>query len=112
MERDAAPAATGFTSTWEQERRSLRRHFRRFDVLVLIWPGFGVGWFGTSGTPADSLPESFAGQRLDYTLSQLVPLAIILVLGLIFYAAGTRTRREIRAGAHAPAPGELELSAV
>jgi hypothetical protein len=28
MEREAAPAATGFRSTWEHEGRSLRRHFR------------------------------------------------------------------------------------
>jgi amino acid transporter len=82
-----------------------------FTVLVLLWPGFGVGWFGTSGNAADSLPESFAGQRLDYTLSQLVPLAIILLLGVLFYAAGTRTRREIRAGAVA-APAQASPSTV
>ncbi|MGC0328430.1 amino acid transporter [Streptomyces sp. SAI-170] len=65
-----------------------------FTVVVLIWPGFGVGWFGTEGSAVDSLPESFAGQRLQYTLSQVVPLALFVGIGLAFYAAGARTRRE------------------
>jgi amino acid transporter len=67
-----------------------------FTVVVLVWPGLGVGWFGTGGNPADSLPSSFAGQRLGYTLSQVVPLAAILLLGVLSYACGTRTRRAER----------------
>jgi amino acid transporter len=67
-----------------------------FTVVVLVWPGLGVGWFGTGGNPADSLPSSFAGQRLGYTLSQVVPLAAILLLGVLAYACGTRTRRAER----------------
>jgi amino acid transporter len=73
-----------------------------FTVVVLIWPGFGVGWFGTSGSPADSLPSSFAGQRLGYTLSQVVPLAAILLLGFVSYACGTHTRRLEREETSAP----------
>jgi amino acid transporter len=73
-----------------------------FTVVVLIWPGFGVGWFGTGGNPADSLPSSFAGQRLGYTLSQVVPLAAILLLGFVSYAFGRRTRRLERARTSAP----------
>ena len=73
-----------------------------FTVVVLIWPGFGVGWFGTGGNPADSLPSGFAGQRLGYTLSQVVPLAAILLLGFLSYAFGTRTRRQERARSSAP----------
>ncbi|MFJ9420077.1 APC family permease [Streptomyces sp. NPDC101227] len=64
-----------------------------FTVVVLIWPGFGVGWFGTAGTPAASLPESFAGQRLQYTLSQVVPLLLFVVVGVVFVALGARGRR-------------------
>ncbi|MFI9030497.1 APC family permease [Streptomyces sp. NPDC053560] len=64
-----------------------------FTVVVLIWPGFGVGWFGSTGNAADSLPPSFAGQRLAYTLSQVLPLALFLVIGLVFYGLGAKTRR-------------------
>ncbi|POX39525.1 amino acid permease [Streptomyces sp. Ru73] len=67
--------------------------FVAFTVVVLIWPGFGVGWFGTAGSAADSLPPSFAGQRLAYTLSQVVPLLLFLAIGAAFYALGTKTRR-------------------
>ncbi|MBT2508001.1 APC family permease [Streptomyces sp. ISL-98] len=72
---------------------ALATGFVAFTVVVLIWPGFGVGWFGTDGAAADSLPESFAGERLQYTLSQVVPLVLFLVIGLIFYALGVKTRR-------------------
>lgn len=72
---------------------ALATGFVAFTVVVLIWPGFGVGWFGTDGVAADSLPESFAGERLQYTLSQVVPLVLFLVIGLIFYALGAKTRR-------------------
>ncbi|GAA4847077.1 APC family permease [Saccharopolyspora rosea] len=63
-----------------------------FTVATLIWPGLGVGWFGTGGNPDDSLPSGFAGQRFDYTLTQVVPLAALLVLGTAFQLAGRRTR--------------------
>jgi glutamate:GABA antiporter len=68
-----------------------------YTVIVLIWPGLGVGWFGTGGDPADSLPKSFSGQRGAYTLSQLVPLAVILAIGFAAYAMGAPTRRAERA---------------
>ncbi|NLU70653.1 APC family permease [Streptomyces sp. HNM0574] len=68
-----------------------------FTVIVLIWPGFGVGWFGTAGDPAASLPDGFEGQRTAYTLSQVIPLALFLVVGLCFYALGAPGRRAARA---------------
>jgi len=64
-----------------------------FTVIDLIWPGFGVGWFGTSGSAADSLPSSFAGQRKAYTLTQVIPLLFFLVIGVVFYLLGRPTRR-------------------
>jgi amino acid transporter len=67
-----------------------------YTVIVLIWPGFGIGWFGASGDPADSLPKAFSGQRWSYTLSQLVPLAVILAMGFAAYAAGAPVRRAER----------------
>ncbi len=67
-----------------------------FTVVVLIWPGFGVGWFGTEGVADDSLPSSFAGERAAYTLSLVIPLATIVVIGLLAYVAGSRTRRAER----------------
>jgi hypothetical protein len=41
--------------------------------LALIWPGFGVGWFGTGGNPNDDLAAlGFSHQRLVHELSQIV----------------------------------------
>jgi hypothetical protein len=40
-----------------------------------------------------SLPDEFAGQRFQYEVSQLVPLALFIGIGVLFYALGTPTRR-------------------
>ncbi|MCE7006764.1 hypothetical protein LWC34_28635 [Kibdelosporangium philippinense] len=61
-----------------------------FTVATLIWPGLGVGWFGTEGNPDDSLPTAFAGERLSYTLSQLIPLGVALAIGVLFVLWGRR----------------------
>jgi amino acid transporter len=64
-------------------------------TVALIWPGFGVNWFGAGGNPNDALAGlSFSHQRLQYELSQLVPLAVIIVIGLVFYVLGGKTRQE------------------
>ena len=45
-------------------------------TVFLLWPGLGVNWFGAGGNPNDSLAFlSFSHQRLQYELSQIVPLA-------------------------------------
>ncbi len=49
-----------------------------FTVVVLLWPL--------------ELPAAFAGERLQYTLSQVVPLLIVIGVGFLFYALGAPTR--------------------
>ena len=63
-------------------------------TVGLIWPGFGIGWFGTAGRGDDALPGGFAHQRLAYELIQNVPLALFVLLGLLFYRLGRPTREE------------------
>ena len=65
-------------------------------TLALVWPGFGIGWFGTSGNPDDALVYlSFGGQRLQYELTQLLPLLFFVGVGIVFYLVGGRTRRDM-----------------
>jgi hypothetical protein len=65
-------------------------------TVALIWPGFGVGWFGTSGNPNDDLAAfGFSHQRMAYELSQILPLAVIILVGIIFYALGRTTRQNV-----------------
>jgi amino acid transporter len=68
--------------------------FAALATVALLWPGFGVGWFGTSGKASDALVSlGFkATERLQYELSQFVPLALFLLMGVVFYVAGARTR--------------------
>jgi amino acid transporter len=73
-------------------------------TVALIWPGFGVNWFGAGGNPNDDLAAlSFSHQRLQYELAQIVPLAVIVLIGVLFYFLGGKTRRETTAEPVAPA---------
>ena len=57
-----------------------------FTTIAIIYPGIGTAH------PDDSLPSGFAGQRLEYTLSQVIPLVVMVLIGLLFYALGRPTR--------------------
>jgi glutamate:GABA antiporter len=73
-------------------------------TVALLWPGLG------QSNPDSHLPTGFGGQRLQFELSQFVPLAIFLALGVLFYYLGTPTRKamvEIPLGAPLePATGD------
>jgi glutamate:GABA antiporter len=60
-----------------------------FTTVAIIFPGIGTAH------PDASLPSGFAGQRLEYTLSQLIPLVVMVLIGLLFYALGAPTRRQV-----------------
>ncbi|MDH2902658.1 MAG: APC family permease [Actinomycetota bacterium] len=58
-------------------------------TIGLLWPGVG-------SSPADaSLPTGWAGQRWRFELTQALPLAVTLLVGVIWYAMGAATRREV-----------------
>lgn len=71
-------------------------------TVALVWPGFGVGWFGTGGDPNDALPAGFSHHRAEYEWTQLLPLTLMLALGFAFYRLGGRTRHQLAAAAAAP----------
>ena len=75
-------------------------------TIAIIYPGIGTAH------PDDSLPEGFEHQRLEYTLSQVIPLVVMILIGLLFYALGAPTRRQARADAASSqaAPGETPSS--
>jgi glutamate:GABA antiporter len=84
-------------------------------TVFLLWPGLGVNWFGAGGNPNSSLAAlSFSGQRLQYELTQFIPLAIIVLVGLVFYVlGGTARRQEVEeplSAALAPAEGSISAS--
>ena len=60
-----------------------------FATIVLLWPGLGTS------NPNDALDSlGFSNQRWQYEAAEFIPLAIIIVLGVIFYALGAPTRRK------------------
>jgi glutamate:GABA antiporter len=78
-----------------------------FTTLEIIYPGT------FTAHPDNSLPSGFTGERLQYTLSQVIPLVVMVLIGLLFYALGAPTRRQTAradaVSAEAPsaqAPGE------
>ncbi|MEA2291158.1 MAG: glutamate:GABA antiporter [Solirubrobacteraceae bacterium] len=56
-------------------------------TVALLYPGFGTS------KPDDSLPAGWT--RGSYEASQFVPLAALILLGLVFYALGAPTRRKL-----------------
>jgi amino acid transporter len=58
-------------------------------TVGLLWPGIG-------SSPADaSLPTGWVGQRWSFELTQAIPLAVVFLLGVLWYAMGAPTRREL-----------------
>jgi hypothetical protein len=53
-------------------------------LAASLWPGLGTG------DPDAHLPDGFAGQRLAFTLAELVPLAAVLVSAALLVRFGRR----------------------
>ena len=60
-----------------------------FTTIAVFYPGLG------RSDPDSSLPSGFAGERLQCTLSQAVPLSVMVLTGLGFFALGRRTRQRV-----------------
>jgi glutamate:GABA antiporter len=74
-------------------------------TVAIVWPGIGTS------DPNASLPSGFGGERLQYTLSQVIPLGVMVIIGLVFYAFGAPTRRQALQSATAQAGGSQAASA-
>jgi amino acid transporter len=76
-----------------------------FTTVAIIYPGIGTAH------PDNSLPSGFAGERLQYTLSQVIPLGVMVIVGLVFYALGAPTRRQAAlAGAASAGAASVEAT--
>ncbi|KPI05252.1 hypothetical protein OK074_0390 [Actinobacteria bacterium OK074] len=65
-----------------------------FASVQLVAPGLGDHWFG-----AAYLPDGWTyGERRQYLLTEAVPLAGFMLLGVLFWALGGPTRRAQTAG--------------
>jgi amino acid transporter len=62
-------------------------------TVVLIWPGFGFGWFGNADSPDSALATGFT--RGEYEKSQIIPLIVLFALGVVFYMLGAQTRNRL-----------------
>src|SRR4051794_34952618 len=58
-------------------------------TVALLYPGFGTS------NPDSFLPDGWEGQRRAYEVSQFVPLAVLIALGILFYALGAPTRAKV-----------------
>jgi amino acid transporter len=59
-------------------------------TVALLWPGFG-----TSDPDSALAGLGFGGQRLQYELSQFIPLLVLAAVGVGFYVLGRDTRRHM-----------------
>ncbi len=72
----------------------LSTFFVLLGTVWLIYPGFVTNWLA-GAKPDDALPDGWAGQRGQYTMSQLIPLAVFVLIGISFWLAGRRTRMQV-----------------
>lgn len=64
-----------------------------FTVVQLMAPGAFYDWFGT-----DFRPDGWkASESVLYLLTELIPVVAFIVVGIVFWGLGTKTRRENRA---------------
>jgi glutamate:GABA antiporter len=65
--------------------------FALLATIGLLWPGIGTD------NPDGGLPSGFTGSgaRMQYELSQFLPLIALIVVGVLFYYAGARTRQKM-----------------
>ena len=65
---------------------------RLLATVVLVWPGFGVGWFGTGGSADANLPSGLT--RREFEKTQFIPLIVLIAVGVLFYVLGRQTREQ------------------
>jgi amino acid transporter len=85
---------------------SLTTAWALFTTVMLVWPGLGTGH------PDASLPTGFAGQRLEFELSQIVPLLVVGAVGVAFYVLGRPTRTGAADAAMPSLGGDLAVEAL
>ena len=73
-----------------------------FASIQLVAPGLGVDWFGDDFRPDDWMQS----ERVGYFITEVIPLTIFVLLGLLFYALGAPTRRDRGAAAVEAAEAE------
>lgn len=76
-------------------------------TIALLWPGFG-----TPDPGAALASIGFGGQRLQFELSQFIPLVLFILLGVAFYLAGSNTRSHMVTVRMAEHDQELEATAL
>jgi glutamate:GABA antiporter len=60
-------------------------------VIELFAPGAGMHWFGS-----DFAPDGWShSERLTYLATEALPVLVFVLIGVLFWAMGTKTRREI-----------------
>ena len=64
-----------------------------FALLAVLWPGLGMP------NPDAALPDGFAGDRAGFLLAELVPLAAVLLVALVFARLGRRSESPAGSGA-------------
>jgi hypothetical protein len=80
---ELAPDA-GAAQRSRAERSNLATGWSLLVTACLLWPGLGTA------DPDAALPAGFEGQRLQFELLVLAPLAVVFVAGTVFHLASRR----------------------
>ncbi|GAA4681107.1 APC family permease [Frondihabitans cladoniiphilus] len=90
LRRSHPNVARPFTMPWHRPLTILLMVLLAFTVIQLMAPGAFYQWFGSDFRP-DGWKASEGGL---YLLTELVPVVAFIVIGVLFWVSGTKTRRE------------------
>jgi amino acid transporter len=101
LRRSYPDAERPFRMPWMKPLTVLLMVLVAVAAVQLIAPGLGDHWFSSAFAPSG---WSY-GERYSYLLTEAIPVLLFIAIGVLFWALGSRTRKEVVA-AEAAVPAE------
>ena len=91
LRRSHPEVARPFKMPWYQPLTVILMVLLIITIIELFAPGAGMSWFSS-----DFAPEGWThAERFSYLLTEVVPVLIFVVIGVLFWVSGKKTRDEI-----------------
>jgi amino acid transporter len=80
-----------FKMPWYQPLTVILMVLLAVTIIELFAPGAGMSWFSS-----DFAPEGWThAERFSYLLTEVVPVLVFVVIGVLFWVSGKKTREDI-----------------
>jgi amino acid transporter len=91
LRRSHPEVARPFKMPWYQPLTVILMVLLAVTIIELFAPGAGTSWFGSNFAP-----EGWThAERFSYLLTEVVPVLVFMVIGVLFWVSGKKTRDDI-----------------